>query len=257
MSIYDHFRDEERPFLDQVVEWKELVRNQFVHKLTDFLDPRQQQIITTVVGKDTDVCFSFLGGGENTERKRAFLFPSYYEPNIEDFQISAFQIHYPHKFINLTHRDLLGALMGLGLKREKFGDIYIQDDTIQIVVASEIGAYVDANLQSVGKASVTLEHIAISNLLNQKEEWNEKLITASSLRLDLVLSEIYQLSRSKITPLISHKRVKVNWKTVEQSALQLQNGDYLSVRGLGRSKILAIEGKTKKDKWRITVGLRK
>ncbi|OIJ13242.1 RNA-binding protein [Anaerobacillus alkalilacustris] len=257
MSIYEHFRKEERPFIDQVLEWKETVKERYVHKLTDFLDPREQQIVKTIIGQDEDIRLAFFGGNITAERKRAFLFPPYLELQDEDFQLAAFQINYPHKFLTLEHRDFLGSLMGLGLKREKFGDINILQDQVQIIVASEISSYVEANLQTIGRASIKLDSIPLSKLVLQTEEWLERTITASSLRLDVVLSEIYQLSRSKITPFIDNKRVKVNWKIIEHPAYQLQNGDYLSVRGLGRSKIITIQGKTKKDKWRLDVGLRK
>ncbi|QOY34390.2 RNA-binding protein [Anaerobacillus isosaccharinicus] len=255
--MYDHFRKEERPFVDQVLEWKELVKGRFVHKLTDFLDPREQQIITTIIGQDQEVRFSFFGGTEETERKRAFLFPPFLEPTVLDYQLSAYKVHYPQKFIQLTHPDLLGAMMALGLKRDKFGDIYIQEEVIHIVIASEISSYVEANLQNVGRAQIRLEAISLEKLMTEKEEWFEKFITASSLRLDVILSEIYQLSRSKIVPLIEAKKVKVNWKIIEQPSFQVQTGDYLSVRGLGRSKLIDVLGKTKKDKWRIEIGLRK
>jgi RNA-binding protein YlmH len=257
MSIYDHFRAEERPFVDQVVEWKEQVKGRFIHKLTDFLDPRQQEIVTSVIGEDPDVFISFLGGSPQAERKRAFLYPPYLELADDDFQLTAFNVNYPYKFVQLTHQDLLGSMMALGLKRDKFGDIYIKEQLIQIIVASEISSYVEANLQSIGKASVTLDRLPLSQLIVPKEEWQEKEVTASSLRLDVILAEIYQLSRSKITPYIDKKLVKVNWKMIEQPAYQLQNGDYLSVRGLGRSKVVAVQGKTKKDKWRIIVGFLK
>lgn len=257
MSMYDHFRKEERPFVDQVLEWKELVKGRFVHKLTDFLDPREQQIVATIIGQDQEVRFSFFGGTEETERKRAFLFPPFIEPTALDYQLSAYKVHYPQKFIQLTHPDLLGAMMALGLKRDKFGDIYIQDEEIHIVIASEISSYVEANLQNVGRAQIRLEAISLEKLMTEKEEWLEKFITASSLRLDVILSEIYQLSRSKIVPLIEAKKVKVNWKIIEQPSFQVQTGDYLSVRGLGRSKLIDVLGKSKKDKWRIEIGLRK
>jgi RNA-binding protein YlmH len=257
MSMYDHFRKEERPLVDQVVEWKENVKSRFVHKLTDFLDPREQQVVKAIIGQDPEVRFSFFGGTEATERKRAFLYPSYMEPTIEDYQLTAYKVHYPHKFIQLSHRDLLGSLMSLGIKREKFGDIYLNDQDIQIVVASEVSGYVEANLQNIGRATVHLEAIPLSTILIEEEEWLEKSITASSLRLDVIVSEIYQLSRSKIVPYIESKRVKVNWRIIEQPAFQLQSGDFLSVRGLGRSKLIAICGKTKKDKWRIEIGMRK
>lgn len=257
MSIYDHFRKEEHPFIDQVLEWKEVVKDRFIHKLTDFLDPRQQQIIAIVIGQDADVHYSFHGGSSHAERKRLLLYPSYFVPETDDYQLAAYQIHYPQKFVELSHRELLGSLMSLGLKRDKFGDIYIQDENIQILVASEVNSFVEANLQSVGRVSVQLERIALSDVVVPKEEWHEMSITASSLRLDVILSEVYKMSRSKITPFIDNNRVKVNWKVVEQASYQLQSGDFLSVRGLGRSKIIDILGKTKKDKWRINVGLRK
>lgn len=257
MSIYDHFRKEERPFIDQALQWKETVKDHFVHKLTDFLDPREQQILSTIIGQDEEVCFSSFGGSQTAERKRVFLYPPYIEPVEEDYQLVVYEVNYPHKFVKLEHRDLLGSLMGLGLKREKFGDIYIQEEKIQIVVAAEISNYVEANLQSIGRANIQLEKIPFSKLIVQAEDWLEKSITVSSLRLDTVLAETYQLSRSKISPYIENKRVKVNWRIVEQPAYLLHEGDFLSVRGIGRSKLIAIQGKTKKDKWRIDIGFRK
>lgn len=257
MSIYDHFRKEERPFVDHVMEWKEIIKGRYIHKLTDFLDPREQHIVGTLIGNDPEVHFAFFGGCDTAERKRALLFPAYYEPQVDDYRLKAYQVHYPHKFVSLSHRDLLGSLMSLGLKREKFGDIYLQEEVVQIVIAQEISSYVEANLESIGRAQVKLQGISLDKLLIQKEEWVEKGITASSLRLDLILSEIYQLSRAKIVPYIEGKRVKVNWKVVDESDFNLQSGDYISVRGLGRSKLMAIQGKTKKDKWRIDVGLLK
>ncbi len=257
MSVYEHFRKEERPFIEQVLEWKSVVEARFVHKCTDFLDPREQEIVSAIIGNNSDVHVSFFGGNDTTERKRALLSPPFFEVNETDYQISAYEVVYPHKFVELTHRDLLGSLMSLGLKREKFGDIYVQDKKIQIVVASEISSYVETNFQSVSCANVELVAIPFDQLLPQQEEWQTKDITASSLRLDTMLSEMFQMSRSKTTPFIEHKKVKVNWRITTHASFLLKEGDYLSVRGLGRSKIMAIHGMTKKEKFRITVGLKK
>lgn len=257
MGIYEHFRKEERPFIDQVLEWKSIVETRYVHKCTDFLDPREQEIVSTIIGNNPDVCVSFFGGNETTERKRALLSPPYFEVNEADFQISAYEVVYPQKFVELTHRDLLGSLMSLGLKREKFGDIYVQEKRIQIIVATEVSGYVESNFESVGRSSIQIIAIPNGKILTQHEEWLTKDITVSSLRLDTVLSEIFQMSRSKITPFIENKRVKVNWRISTQTSFLLKERDYLSVRGLGRSKILAINGLTKKEKHRLTVGLKK
>ncbi len=164
---------------------------------------------------------------------------------------------YPVKFVTVDHRKVLGSLMSLGLKRSKFGDILTQDERIQIVVAKEIADYVRMNLTAVGKATISLLEIPMYELLNVIEEWTEQTITVSSLRLDVVLSSILNVSRQKVQVLIENGLVKVNWKQIEQSSFECKENDVLSVRGYGRSKLHSIEGKTKKEKWRIIVGRQK
>ena len=85
----------------------------------------------------------------------------------------------------------------------------------------------------------------------------EKVTTVSSLRLDVVLAAIYNDSRQKAQTLIKSNHVKVNWKTVENASFEVEAGDVISARGYGRSKLLSIEGRTKRDKWRISVGILK
>lgn len=257
MSVYQHFREEEQPFVDQVLEWKQDVGLFHQVKLTDFLDPRERDILETVIGHDDDVALSFSGGSKNAERKRAWLHPPYLDVNEADFQLTLFAIHYPSKFVKIEHRDVLGSLMNIGLKREKFGDITIADEQVQIVVALEIADYVEWNVKKIGSATVVLNQIAISEHINQKDEWDEMTTTVSSLRLDVVLAEVYKLSRSKVIPYIEKGLVKVNWKMSDQASFQIKEGDYLSVRSLGRSKVMAIEGKTKKDKLRLRFGRRR
>ncbi|OAS83412.1 RNA-binding protein [Metabacillus litoralis] len=256
-QIYQHFRGEERHFIDQVLEWKETVQNQYSPKLSDFLDPREQEIVASVIGENSDVKVSFLGGVEVTERKRALIYPDYFLPEQEDFKLTFFEIQYASKFINLQHRQVLGSLMSLGLKRSKFGDIRINQDIVQLVCASEIAEYLKANFQEIGRAKISLKEICLNKLIPQIEEMQELIMTVSSLRLDVVCSGVYNISRQKIQPLITNGLVKVNWKTVDSVSFECRDGDTLSVRGYGRSEITAVEGKTKKDKWRLIVNKQK
>ncbi|RJR14318.1 RNA-binding protein [Candidatus Parcubacteria bacterium] len=257
MSIYMHFRQEEHDFIDQVLEWKETVNEQYAPKLTDFLDPREQEIIQSIIGANDEVKIRLFGGAEGAERKRAFLYPSYYSPGMEDFQLKAFDISYPEKFVQIEHRQILGSLMGIGLKRSKFGDIYFHDKKVQLVIGEEVSSYVELQLQEVGRVKVSLQNIPLSDLVCPQTVWEEASTTAASLRLDVMLASIYNLSRQKAQVLIGAKKVKVNWKVVEQSSFECREGDILSVRGFGRSKLLTIDGKTKKEKWRIIVGKQK
>ncbi|OQR57930.1 RNA-binding protein [Bacillus sp. CDB3] len=255
MSIYEHFRPDEEVFVDKVLEWKQAAEYHQV-KLTDFLDPRQQQIVSMVIGQG-EVAVRFDGAMPESERKRALIYPDYLELNEEEFQIEVLEIDYPSKFYTLEHRQILGAFMSLGLTREKCGDILLQENRAQIAVAKEVGSYIEMNLQSIGKVKVSLTPVQAEQILRVGEKWGEKSGTVSSLRLDVLLAEMLHISRQKVQPLIKGGLVKVNWKTVEQTAYECFPGDVFSVRGYGRSKIFSVEGKTKRDKWRILYGILK
>ncbi|MCH1623858.1 RNA-binding protein [Fredinandcohnia quinoae] len=254
MNLYQHFRKEEHAFIDQVLEWKDVVDIQYRPKLTDFLDPREQEIVKQVIGHNGDVLVDFLGGNPTAERKRALLFPQYYQPTDDDFMLTYLEIHYPVKFVSIDHRKVLGTLMSLGLKRGKFGDILTNEELMQFIAANEIADYLMLNLQSIGKATVSLRKISKEDLIEEIEEWTEQVTTVSSLRLDVVLAAIYNLSRQKVQTIIQNGLVKVNWKITDQSSFECREDDVLSVRGFGRSRIHMIEGKTKRDKWRIKIG---
>lgn len=255
--IYQHFRGEERHFIDQVLEWKESVLNQYSPKLTDFLDPREQEIVASVIGDHLDVKVSFMGGVEDTERKRALIYPEYFHPEQEDFKLTLFEVQYASKFITLQHRQVLGSLMSIGLKRSKFGDIRFYHEVVQLVCAKEIADFLKVNFQEIGRAKISLKELKINELMPLVEETQELVTTVTSLRLDVVCSAIYNLSRQKIQPLITNGLVKVNWKTIDSVSFECREGDTLSVRGYGRCKVTAVEGKTKKDKWRIVVNKQK
>ncbi len=257
MSIYQHFRPEERDFIDQVLNWKRYVENNYAPKLTDFLDPREQQIVKIIIGQHTDVKWQFFGGTENTERKRAILYPEYEFVEEDDFKITLFKLEYPQKFMSITHQQVLGSLMSLGLKRAKFGDIILSGDQVQFYCTEEVGQFVRLELNSVGKASIQLIQLPLHEGLVCENVWNEQSLTVSSLRLDAMVSSIYQLSRQKSQTLIKAGLVKVNWMGIENPSFECGEGDTLSVRGYGRAKIGLIDGKTKKDKWRISIGRQK
>ncbi|MGX6442021.1 YlmH family RNA-binding protein [Neobacillus sp. K501] len=257
MNIYQHFRQEEREFIDQVLSWKDYVETSYSPKLTDFLDPREQHIVKTLIGENGAVQHQLFGGTAESERKRALLVPDYWTPNKADFQINLFEIDYPMKFVTIEHPQVLGSLMSLGLKRGKFGDILMRDGRVQFFIAAEVNDYMKMNLESIGRASIRLKEIELERAIEMKDLWIEQDFTVSSLRLDTVISGIHHVSRQKSLTFIQHGLVKVNWTLSENPSFECAEGDLLSVRGHGRVKILSVEGKTKKDKWRIVVGRQK
>lgn len=256
MSIYQHFRKEEHPFIDQVFSWKETVQRTYQPKLTDFLDPREQQIVQAVIGsEDEEWQLKQYGGGLYTERKRAIIAPFYEQITPETYQLQLLQATYHDKFISLSHRDVMGAFLSLGIKRKKLGDIFVGDGLIQIITAREIAQFVIMNLTTIKHATVKFTAAPLSNIKEIKPNWIETSNIVSSLRLDNVVKEIYNISRKDAVAFIQKQYVKVNYRVVDDAAFPLQQGDVLSLRGKGRSKLVAIHGQTKKQKLRITTAL--
>jgi len=253
--LIQHFRKDEQTFIEKVIGWLREVEDRYAPKLTDFLDPRQRFIVNSVIGQNEDLVIHSEGIFGEAERERILICPSYFEPQKEDFQITIFEIQYPSKFVQIKHPDVLGALLSIGMDRTKFGDIRIEDELIQFAVATEVADYIQTNLTSIGKAKVRLEQVdSQKKLIQTTDIWNDKNYTASSMRLDVILGTVLNMSRQKSQALIKAGKVKVNWTVRESTSFELQEGDIISARGFGRMKVMMIEGRTKKDKIRLQVG---
>ncbi|MEJ6527136.1 YlmH family RNA-binding protein [Exiguobacterium sp. USCH10] len=253
MSVYDHYRPSERAFVEQVLDWVQQVENSYVLKLTDFLDPREQQIVKQLVGKQLVIHDD--GGFEGAERRRLILAPEYYELNTDDFEIEIRRIEYPTKFVDLTHRQVTGTLLNAGLKRQKFGDVVLEEEVVQFATTREAVGFIEMNLERVGKARVRISSVTKDDILVvPKTEWVEGFGIVSSLRFDTVVSEVLNISRQKAQALVKHGDCKVNHKVIEDPSFMLEPDDLLSVRGYGRIKMMEILGSTKREKIKIQYG---
>lgn len=258
MSIYQHFRQEEHHFIDQILSWKDAVEHSYITKRSDFLDPREQHITQSILGGNHDVIhWDMYGGVQDAERKRLIIRPFYESLEKEEFQCVLLQATYHQKFMNVSHPDVLGAFLSLGLERNKLGDIFVGDGIIQIIVSEDIRSYILANFTSVKRANVTFETGNINDWKGQQHEWSFLDRTISSKRLDVLVKEMYQIPRKEAVQAIQRKFVRVNFKVIENPAFEVEEGDLFSVRGKGRGYLRSINGKTRKDRLRITVGLLK
>ncbi|UBH23194.1 RNA-binding protein [Macrococcus armenti] len=250
MSIYQHFRQEEIETVKLLEQLVAQAESQYAPMLTHFLDPRQQFILTTLVNR-TELHVHFFGGSGERERMRALIYPYYYVLQDEDFEVSAFQIKYAEKFVTLTHRNVLGALMQLGFKREYLGDIII-GDTIQIVIATHLNEYIKQHLTKLKSSSVKLIQIDPNALTNPVETYQSFDATVSSLRLDNIISEMMRKSRAVAQKHIEAGKIKVNHVIIDKVSFVLESGDTISIKGYGRAQLIEIGDLTKKQKYRIT-----
>ncbi|UXR70591.1 RNA-binding protein [Staphylococcus sp. IVB6246] len=250
MDIYQHFRAEERPTIDSLLDKVRTASEQYAPVLTHFLDPRGQYILEVIVGSFPDMKVHF-NGGLNAERCRAIVAPDYYVPEESDFELSVIEIQYPEKFVTLEHRHILGTIMSLGIEREQVGDIIV-GESIQFVLTNQLESYIIMELTKIKGASVKLHVVSLQDMVQSKAYCQTVDATVSALRLDVVLKEMIHKSRTIAKELIQRKRVKVNHTVIEAVDYQLEQGDLLSIQGYGRARITHIGDRTKKDKLRIT-----
>ncbi|WP_303968101.1 RNA-binding protein [Sporosarcina ureae] len=253
-SIFQHFRKDEQPFIEKVNSWVKEVEDTYAPKLTEFLDPRQRFITESIV-RNSDLTLTAEGGFSDAERQRVLIYPDYYMPTKDDFQISIYQVNYPQKFVTMKHSQLLGSLMSIGIERSRFGDIQLMEEAVQFAVAQEVSEYIHVNFTQVGKVKVSVEPVLnAEDFIDIKEEWTEELYIISSLRLDTVVAALTNSARAKASSLIKGEKVKVNWAMIDQQAFEIEEYDVISIRGYGRFRIMSIEGRTKKDKIRVMIG---
>ena len=194
------------------------------------------------------------GGYENAERVRAvFLSPEWGDYDSENL-LSALKIEYRPQD-TLGHRDILGALMALGIERDTVGDIIIEENGATLICLPEMGIFITENLAKAGRVGVKILEINLDELPARQEELKIKTDTVASLRLDAVLSAAFGLSRAKATELIAADRVNLDHLPCRQPARELAEGALLSVRGLGRAKLLDVGGVSKKGRIFVRIGL--
>jgi len=255
MSVFDHFRKEERPFVERALEMLTQVERKQAMRLTDFLDPRQMMIFQSLASQVQDVQVSASGGYEGAERVRVLLHPDYLPVEREDYRLALLRIVADQRFHALQHRDVMGALLHAGLKREKFGDMLVDSDGCFAVVAEEVADFVCTQVTQIHRTPVSFEQISWEAFVPPAPRYSEKTITVPSPRIDAVLGEVYHFSRAKALVPIRAGKVKVNWKVVEDPSHPLQAGDMVSLAGFGRFKVLDLTGPTRSGRLRMLVGL--
>lgn len=251
-QLLQHFRESEKAFVEECHNWANEVDEQYIPKLTSFLNPRERYILKTIVAQ-RGLLYASEGGFEGAENKRVLIYPSYHEPTEEDFEIVVFELRYPTKFVQLTHREVYGALMNSGIDRTRFGDIVFQGERVQLAVVSDLQIFFKLNFTEVGRTKVLLE-LAEKPYLVNKRTLEERLIFVSSLRLDAIVSEVANISRQRASKLIQGEKVKLNWTVTTNNAQTVQLEDMISIRQHGRFYVLRLEGTTKKDNIRLIVG---
>lgn len=254
-QLYAHFHPDEHHFVDKAWDWIERAAGEHRQKRTDFLDPRQAYILTTLANRNPDVQIRLDGGYPEAERKRAIIAPDYMHLDDEDMGIRVLAVtSLDDKIKDLDHGDYMGALLGLGMKRDKIGDIHAGDAGCHYLVAEEAADYLRLQLSQVHRVHVQTELLPLERLAVARTELQEQQLSVASMRLDGIVSDVFRLSRAKVLVPIQAGRCRVNWKPEANPSLPLKEGDVVSLQGFGRFKVLEIEGVSKSGRTRVKVG---
>ena len=244
--MFEHFKGEE-VFVKKVLDYLDQAQYKQRLILTQFLDPYHQSIVKSVIGHQDEVQVLENGGFIHSESQRMIIAPYFYEIEKEDFEIVVCKIIYAKNFEKLTHRDILGALMSIGIKRELFGDIVEKDKDFYLAVDQHIYEYLKDHLSMIKRSKV--KFVEWDEEIEVKNDYLVKSFIVSSFRLDKIISSFYKISRQKAAEFIRAGHVKVNHKPVEQINYLCNNKDIISFKKHGRVMFVDCNKQTRSDNY--------
>ena len=218
-----------------------------------FADSDRQQIAfvpESFINKNNN----FEKNDENFENFKT----NFNKENNFQFPNKLLKISIDSRFREYLHKDFLGSLMGLNIKRELMGDLILENEGRKISgyipVSEKIADYIISELKQIGKASCEIEIIDTKNKnILPQYKYDNKLITVPSKRLDSIVSTITNLSRTKVIEPIEKGKVIVDYVEEKDKSKMLEIGSLITIRGFGKYKLFLDKGETKKGKERILV----
>lgn len=259
-EILNEYREkDDKILLAQILDKIEMVENKNKIEHTDFLDMAQIELVQKFINKIKIENYMSYGGFEQAERKMFVIYPEKFNSEVVSKNLSniiqIIRIQLPDELKGkYTHRDYLGAVIKLGVKREKVGDIIVDNEGADIIVDKDITKFLLENLGSLTRFSKSIMTVEKIEDLRQVEIKKQELeIIVSSLRLDNVISELARCSRNKALDIINMERVFVNFQNETKKTKQIKSGDMVTIRGKGRFYIKEIIGQTKSGRTIIKV----
>ena len=245
-------KDEDKILIAKVMDKLKFAENRNRIESTDFLDLREQAIVKEMLELRKSSNYKFWGGYADAERN-IIVFSNkleYIKQEEINNLLSIIRITLPNNLNGqYEHRIYLGGLMKLGIRREKIGDIIVRKDGADIIVKSDLAEYLKNNLQGLirfQKSNIEIKNI--EELIYIKPEKQVIKINVPSMRLDCIVGELARCSRNDANKYLEEERVFVNFKEEIRSSKNVNEGDFITIRGKGRFKISKILGTTKKGR---------
>lgn len=240
----------EEGFVKRITDLKNQAINNKKITLLKFLDERQQELVSKIIGTHDEVFCYFDGGFANAEYKKCLI--THIKSDKPDLKLEILKLNYNHRFLTPTHRSILGTLMSLGIKREMIGDIVVGDNCY-ICCSLEIVDFLYMEFKALSGKPVSLEKVS-QEVISKPVEYEIKSCFVASLRLDVVICAMYNLSRNVGSEMIKNGGIKVNHVECFNSSLVLRENDLISIKGKGRVRLFKIGELTAKSRYKIEIG---
>ena len=198
-----------------------------------------------------EVKFSFLGINENCEKRMIAVYPKNFDCNTLDFPVKYFKISNNSKFKELEHKNYLGSIMSMGLKREILGDLIVKDGICYGIMNEELFIFLKENLKLVGKFPVEIEEISSEEI--PETEFKELVESVASLRLDAIIAALGNLSRNNAIELLETGDITLNYNINKDKSKVVKEKDIISIRKKGKFLIDSVLGESKKGKLRLLI----
>lgn len=216
-----------------------------------FLDERQRRVAEGELRRFPGACHLFWGGHEEAERTLLGVFPDYIEPEGELFPLTPLGFLFREE-TELTHRDVLGALLSCGIKREKIGDILCGQGIAVAFLDADIAPFVADQVDKIKREGVRCR-LPYDGDLPIAHTFLEMRDTVASPRLDAVVKTAIGASREEAARRIVAGLVSLNHTPCLSVSASVKEGDILSVRGVGRFRIDTLGPLTRKGRIMITL----
>ena len=256
-------KQEDVLFLQRLEDLALRCRERYTPEFTHFLDGRALRIAKDYLsGYKDDVLVVTFGGFDNAERQVVGLFPKdvygyegFEEKSLfEMFEICGVVID-GSGFSSFSHRDVMGSVLGLGIKRETVGDIFVTDDGHKAYICLDkvTGEYIRTNLEFVSRDKVKVSVTEPCMLPKIEKKFSVITGTVASERLDCLVAMMINISREKAKLLITGGLVSVNHFEELKCDANLCEDDVISIRGYGRFILKEFGGVTRKGRNRVVV----
>jgi RNA-binding protein YlmH len=227
---------------------------------TEFLNLYQINTIQKKLDELREKNYIFFGGYEGAASTILFFYPDKFDMDIVNTNIyeaiKAIKIKLPNEvWGKYKHGDYLSSVLKLGLERQRIGDIIVHDDGAYILVLNENAEYIKSSLEELTrykKAEIGI--INIDEIKIKETEFENIRIVVSSLRLDNVVANTSNISRSKAEEIILSERIFINGRVETKCIKIVCKDDILTIRGKGK---FIIDNISENKKGKFAVEIRK